>query len=125
MCVAAHDSAGPSRAMEPDTSNINLTMGWGRKLRCVSMRWKPTVTPSATSEYITANNVRSVALTARSHNSQIAKRAARKGTVTTDRMTIFFAGKEFIQTSAYSTPPQKKWNNCMIKKAVHLFHRVC
>ena len=53
------------------------------------MRWKPTVTPSPVSTYITARIARSVALTTLFHSRTMAAIVATKGIATASRFTRF------------------------------------
>jgi hypothetical protein len=51
---ATHEIAGPSIAAEPRTVKMPRTTGVVLKARCVSIRWKPTVTPRPVSTYMIA-----------------------------------------------------------------------
>src|SRR5688500_459881 len=80
---------GPWTAIEPRTANA-YSSGFGAwNERWVRRRWKPTVTPSPVSTYITARIARSVADTALFQSNTIAARKVTKGTTTAARLTRF------------------------------------
>ena len=57
---------------------------------CVSIRWKPTVTPSPISTYSTTSRRRSVQPTARFHSSAMATTNATNGTTVIVSMMVFW-----------------------------------
>ena len=56
---ATHEITGPSIAAEPRMANTARVRGPVVNARCVSRRWKPTVTPSPVAAYMIANTIRS------------------------------------------------------------------
>ena len=73
---------GPCTDIDPSTANTYSTGFDVWNERCVSIRWKPIVTPKPVSRYITASTTRSDGPTTLFHSRTIAARNATKGTMT-------------------------------------------
>src|SRR4051812_41341801 len=80
---------GPWTAIEPSVANAYSSGFETWNERWVRRRWKPTVTPSPVSTYITPRITRSVADTALFHSNTIAARKATKGRATAATFTRF------------------------------------
>jgi hypothetical protein len=80
---------GPCTAIEPRAANAYSSGFETWNERWVRRRWKPTVTPTPVSTYITARIARSVADTALFQSNTIAARKATNGNTTAARFTRF------------------------------------
>ena len=72
----------PWTDIEPRIANVARSHGFASNERCVSMRWKPIVTPSPMATYMTARIARSSQVTKPPHRSQRAAMKPRNGTTT-------------------------------------------
>ena len=79
---------GPWTDVEPAIANAYSSRLCIWKARCVSRRWKPTVTPNPAIRYITPKAMRSVTPTSEFHSSTTATRNATKGRRTAIRLTV-------------------------------------
>ena len=93
----------PWTAIEPNTANAYSTGLGAWKERCVSIRWKPMVTPNPVSTYMTARMARSVALTTLFHSSKIAAIVPANGSATANRFTRFSRVLIPISLSSFSS----------------------
>ena len=85
---ATHEMTGPCTATEPRIAQAYCTGLYVANDRCVSMRWKPTVTPSPVATYMTSISARSLQSTSVFQSSTIATRTASSGTSTPARLEI-------------------------------------
>ena len=94
---------GPSIAAEPRTVNNPRTNGVVLNARCVSIRWKPTVTPSPVSTYMIRNTKMSFQPSHWPQTCQPTISRQRTGTTVTVPVMIR-SSVSFSQGSTSSTP---------------------
>src|SRR5215211_2113233 len=85
---ATHEMTGPSIAADPSAPNVARSHGLVWKLRCVSSRWKPTVTPIPVRKYMIASTARSLQCSQPCQVCQPTTKRPAKGTPVTNPVMI-------------------------------------